>query len=136
MESTFNQTVEEIEEIVQEIDQDIKDIGDVTDIQQPMPNPEQLEQLRKLLESLPREQSAKLLASLISGNNKMNPNNNSFSGVTEEEIRKHRFKQRLEQKKQARMTKGAQKVVQQKHITKMEKNKPKDDHVHDENCKH
>ena len=123
----FEPTVEELIEISEELNQDIKNIGDVSDIQQPLPNLEQFEQLKKLLDTLPREQSVNLLANLIGNNNKMNPNNNSFSGVSEDEIRRHKFRQRLEQKKHARLSKVGQKAAQQKHIKSLEpKDKPED----------
>lgn len=116
----FEPTVEEIVEIGQTVDQEMKNIGDINDITQPLPNPDQLEQLKKLLDTLPREHTAQLFANLINGNNKMNPNNNSFSGISEDEIRKYKFRQGLKQKQQARMSKNGRQAAQAKYTKKME----------------
>ena len=119
MDPNFEPTIEEITEIAHSIENDVKNVGDVNDIIQPMPPMEELDQLKKLVNSLPREQAIQFLADLMGNNNKINPNNNSFSGITEERIKKHKLKQKLEQARHARMSKGAQKIVQQKYTDKI-----------------
>jgi hypothetical protein len=120
---SFEPTIEDIQEISKEIEDEVKTIGDINDILLQKPDMEKLKELSKMLESLPREQAAQLLSNLINTRgNGVNPNNNDFSKISEKDIRDSKLKEKLRQKRYARMTKGAQSYVDEKH-TKLHENK-------------
>ena len=119
--NTDNLTTEEINEINKEVNDDVSNIGDVDDINQEMPSMERLAQLREMLDKMPRDQAMELLSNLAKGNNSINPNNNMFTGISENNIKQQTLKQKLQQAKFNRMSKGSQKNMQQKYTEKMEK---------------
>ena len=92
-------TEEDLEEIK-------KEPGDVTDVPQDVPDMEKLKNLQKMLESMPRDKAAELLQHLAQ-QTQMNPNGNTFSGVSKREMIKQRYQQKLKQKKLQRQTRTA-----------------------------
>ena len=102
-------TAEDISEIE-------KEPGDVSDIIQDIPEKEKLDQLKKLIDSLPQEDIIKLLSQLgeVDTVNPINPNENKFSTTTQKEMRRRKYKIMLERKRQERMTVSAKKKMQEK----------------------
>lgn len=137
---TDNLTVEEMNKIHKEVNDDILNIGDVEDIGQEMPNMDQLNKLREMLDKMPQEQVMSLLSNFAKGQNTINPNNNKFSAISENNIKQQTLRQKLQQAKFNRMSKGSQKNMQQKYTEKMEKMKAshENDQSHScgDNCNH
>jgi hypothetical protein len=103
------------EELEKQAKEDIKNIGDVNDILQPIPDLEKLSELKKMIDTMPREQIAELMASL-SNNSKqiINPNENSYSSVSEREMLQIKMKQKKEQFRYARTSKKIKELEQAK----------------------
>lgn len=105
---------------------DLKEIseepGDINDIMQQTPQPHNLQQFQKLLEAMPREQMTEFLANLTNGNgmNPVNPNNNTYSGISKDGMLKDKLKQKIRQKQVGRMGKGAKEYQKEKFIKEAE----------------
>ena len=100
------------EEFEKEIVEDVKNIGDVSDISQEVPSVEKLNELKKLLDTMPREQIKQLMDSLSSGGKTaINPNGNSFSSVSQREMLQIKMKQKRDQYNYSRMTKHARETA-------------------------
>ena len=104
---------EDVAEIIEEINQEINSIGNVTDIDQQIPLKEDLMKLKEMIDKMPEDQAAEFLSKIINGD-KINPNNNSYSAIKQEEIRKQKLKQKIEQKKIQRMSKFGQNSLKEK----------------------
>ena len=125
-------TKEDIENADKEVREEMKEIGDIDTSNMPnMPDPERLEQLKKILDSMPREQVAQLLANLgrQNGQNILNPNNNSFSTASSQDVLRAKMKQKLNQKRSQRLTKQAKNTQQQRYVEKLQEMQKKREEV-------
>jgi|LakMenE01Jun11ns_1017448.scaffolds.fasta_scaffold9175424_2 hypothetical protein len=96
------------ETILEEVCNEINNIGNIDDINQQIPDKKTLDDLKKMIDSMPREQVTQLLSNLAkNGKNAINPNNNSFSAVDKKEMLQMKLKQKRNQYKMQRMTKNA-----------------------------
>lgn len=147
------------EEQIQLTPEDVKEIeqepGDVNDIPIDPASKEQLDKLRHLISSLPRDQAMQLIENLAKGNNNpVNPNNNMYSTTNKRDMLKYKLQQKLKQKQVGRMSKSGKQEMQRKYEEKMKEQMEKSqaqqqpkpdeaseisvngDHCHDENCQH
>ncbi|QKF93735.1 putative V-type ATP synthase subunit A [Fadolivirus algeromassiliense] len=114
------------EEIKNLTPDDIKDIeqepGDVNDIVQEVPNKQQLDQLKQMIDSMPREKVMELLANLQQSNgfNPVNPNGNTYSSTNKQSMLKNRLKQKIRQKQMGRMPNSAKEHEKEKMMKKMQ----------------
>ena len=132
-ETTHEITKETEEEFEKQIVEDIKNIGDVSDITQEIPDQEKLDELKKLIDTMPREQIVQLMESLASnGKNAINPNKNSFSSVSKREMLQIKMRQKKDQYKYSRMTKQAKETEKKKY----EQHNESTQNVTDNNCGH
>jgi len=133
---TDNLTTVEMQKINNEVNEEVSNIGDVDDINQAIPEMEQLNQLREMISKMPRDQAMALLSNLAKGDNAVNPNGNIFTGITENNIKQQTIRQKLQQAKFNRMSKGSQKNMQQKYTEKMEAHKAKQESDQPHSCGH
>ena len=126
-------TKHEEEELEKEVHDEIKNLGDVNDIKQQIPEVEKLNELKKMIDGMSREEVAQILASLANDSqNAINPNKNSFSSVSQREMVQMKMRRKKEEFKYSRMTKGAKAVEKQKYEEKQEQKKQQDStHSHD-----
>lgn len=127
-------TMEEIMEMNKEVTNEINNIGDV-EIPQAFSDKEQLDNLRKIINQMPREKVMDLLSNLARGDNSINPNENTFATTTEKDIRQRSLKHKIQQKRFDRMPKKSQQVMYQKQADK-KKNNDKQSCCDGENCTH
>lgn len=114
------------DEINQLTPDDIKEIeqepGGINDIAQQIPDKEKLDQLRKMIDGMPREQMTQLLANLMQkdGVNAVNPNNNVYSSTSKNDMLKNRLKQKIKEKQIGRMSNTAKENEKEKYMKKMQ----------------
>ena len=108
-------TKDEEEELITQANDELQNIGDINDIVQPIPEIEKLNELKKLIDTLPREQVAQLMEVLANENkNSINPNGTSYSSISPREMLQIKLKQKKDQFRHSRMTQGAKKIEQAK----------------------
>src|SRR5438874_1592614 len=99
MNESFQFTKEDIDDINKE-PEDISEIIPSLNI-----NNNNLSELKKMIDNLPREKVSELFSNLTkSGNNIVNPDNNIFSTSNKKEILHYRLQQKLKQKQLQRVT--------------------------------
>lgn len=128
-------TPEDISNMKQEAEKEIQEVGDIDISNLPsIPDPEKLEQLKKMIDAMPREQVTQLLANLarrneVASGNILNPEDKSYSTASSQEILRAKMRNKLNQKRHARLTKSAKKTEQEKYMEKfqeLQKKKEKD----------
>lgn len=114
--------MEDVENAKKEAESEISQIGELPTSNLPsIPDKEKLDQLKKMIDSLPPDRRAQLLANLASANgNVLNPNNNSYSTVSGEDVLKQKLKRKLQEKKYGRVSSQVKNHEKQKYITKMQ----------------
>lgn len=132
--NTDNLSTEEIKKICEEVNEDIKNIGEINDIEHGIPDTEQLNNLREMIDKLPRDKVIDLLNNLPKGRDNINPNGNAFATVKEKDLKQQALKQRLQQAKFNRMPKKSQQVMRQKYTEKIEKLKQTNSHNSHTGC--
>jgi len=126
-----------------------KEPDDINDIAQTIPDKIKLDQLKKLIETLPKEQVKELLTNLATheGPNLINPNQNIYSSSSKKEMIRHRLQNKIKQKQFGRQNKQSQTQIRNKFTSKMEALKQAQEklkeqqghsheHVHSEHCGH
>lgn len=135
------------EEINQLSPEDLKEVaeepGDINDIIQEIPNKEKLDQLKALLDGMPREKVTELLANLMQNNgvNPINPNDNTYTSSSKNDMLKYKLRQKINQQKANRMTHKAKELEKEKQDKIMQekmKTNPSESHEHacQNGCKH
>jgi len=87
-------------------------------------NEEKLNQLKEYIDKMPRDEVNKLMANLAR-NNMTNPNNNSFSTSSTNEMRRAKLKNIINQRKMQRNTNHAKEIQQKKYEDKLQQEKEK-----------
>ena len=115
-------TQDDIDQLKQEAENELHQIKEVSDpTLPPVPDKEKLDQLKKMIDSMPQEQVSQLLSSLAGQNgNIINPQNKSYSTASSNEILRNKLKQKMQQKKYGRMTNFARETEKQKYMEKMQ----------------
>ena len=128
----------DIANMKQEAEKEIQEVGDI-DMSNlpPIPDPEKMEQLKKMIDAMPRDQVTQLLANLArhnesSSGNILNPEDKSYSTASSQEILRAKMRNKLNQKRHERMTKSAKKTEQEKYMEKMQELKKKQEQQKEE----
>ena len=85
----------------EDIDDIQKEPGDVADILEKTPPNDKLRDLKKYIDSLPREELMSLLANITKPGapNLLNPNENKFSSISKKNMLQYKLKLKIKQKK-------------------------------------